>query len=224
MTLRLIRWIGLIAALISTPAYAVVTDSFTGTDGTDLSTYSANWGPLWSSAVGECKIYGNGVNSGGAFAGASRWDGRTWANDQYSQIKFITIPPATAGWMHAVVRGATDGSTRTGYVGGVDPENLGHLRYTIAKWVSNVRTTLVTHGSQEAAANDVVKLQVVGTTLTLYVNGSEILSTTDSAIASGDAGLSVLGLSGTVTYADDWEGDDVASGGGTPGFFRRRVQ
>lgn len=198
-------------ALLPTQGWGA-TDTFTGTDTTALPTYSANWGPLWSSAVNDCRIYSNGVNSN-TFPCANQYSGRTWANDQYSQFLITTVATSIQA---AIVRGDTGGSTRSGYAGGIDINALGHSRYTIWKWVANTRTTLTTHGSQSAATSDVVRLSVVGTTLTLTVNGSDILTTTDSSIASGAAGLMLEGSSATTNYSDTWQGDDIASSATVP--------
>jgi hypothetical protein len=58
-----------------------------------------------------------------------------------------------------------------------------------------------------AAANDVVKIEISGTRLTLRVNGNSVCTATD--IASGQAGIIVEGSTASTRYLDDWEGDDI---------------
>jgi hypothetical protein len=72
-------------------------------------------------------------------------------------------------------------------------------------------------GSQAAAnctAGHIVKIDANGTTITCYVDGASKISETDSAIASGSAGLEVY--DNYLIYGfDNWEGGNVATGGRT---------
>lgn len=217
------RALCLIAVLLPCPAWAVTDNFDTGTNGDLLSTYSVNWAIAWSTEVNEARIRKPASEAGvgtDGFHDAAMYVGRTWANDQYSQVAIIDT---TAFLVAACVRMDTGGSTRTGYCGGYDNEALGHNRYTIFKWVSGTLTTLATHGSTTAANSDVIKLTVTGTSLSLSVNGTpDVVTATDSDIASGNAGININGASTTLRYLDDWAGDDVSS---TPtNFFQRRIQ
>jgi hypothetical protein len=80
----------------------------------------------------------------------------------------------------------------------------------IGKCVAGVRT-LLTSGNIGPAAADVFKFKPEGSTLKLFRNGSEVLSTTDSAIAV--AGPDGIGLGNATDNAADevrtaWELDD----------------
>ena len=213
--MRLTRCLVLLVVLIPLPSWAQVTDNFTGTNGTALPTYSANWGSFASLRINDAQIFGNGVNSNGAVPTGDQYKGRTWANDHYSQLTVITAITAGDEFWAVIVRADTGGTERTGYFGGADIANLGHARYSIWKWVANVRTQLATHASQTIATNDMVKLSVVGSTLTLNVNSTDILTVSDSAITSGAAGLYLWGDSATTTYMDSFVGADISSGGGS---------
>jgi hypothetical protein len=98
----------------------------------------------------------------------------------------------------------------------VEPAVFGHIKYTILKFVANTRTELITHASQTMATSDVVYLEANGTTLTLKVNGTQILQTTDSDIASGQVGLYASQAAGTIENWDTFEAGDLSTGGPSP--------
>ena len=74
-------------------------------------------------------------------------------------------------------------------------------RINLFKKVAGVLTSLATDTTTVLVADDVVKLEMRGVTLKVYVNGVEKLSVTDSGLAS--AGKALLGLgyffNGTIT-------------------------
>jgi hypothetical protein len=210
----------LLGVVLLFPVHSMaVTDSFTGTDGTALPTYSANWSIVAPSTYNNAEIKTNAVSSVGS--SGNRYSGRTWANDQYSQAVVVALPDIR--WA-VVVRGTTADAV-TYYAGGINPGSLGHNRYVIWKAVNGVVTELAIHGSQSMLATDVVKLEVVGTSLTLTVNSIVVLGpTTDTAITSGQAGLTLHHTVPATAVFDTWQGDDVVSGGATFGFIRRRQE
>jgi hypothetical protein len=62
----------------------------------------------------------------------------------------------------------------------------------IIKVVAGTPTTLV-GGGAPTVATDVMRLRVVGTTLTAYINGVQELTITDASLASGDPGFLIDG-------------------------------
>lgn len=192
-----------------------VTDDFTGTNDTILPTYSANWSVIAPSSLNNCEIRANAVASIGS--AGNRYSGRTWANNQYSQGVVVAL--ADQEWA-VVVRAATT-DTLTLYCGGIIPGQLGHNRYGIWKRVAGVHTQIATHGSQSMAVSDVVRLSIEGTSLTLKVNGIDIVGpSTDSDIAAGQAGIRLHHSVVDTPVLDTWEGDDI---GTTPTLWAQSV-
>lgn len=145
----------------------------------------------------------------GADAGNLR-TGITWPNDQYSQCKFITPSNAISVGNGAgcVVRGAT-GASRTQYecIG-----SSGIAGTALAKRVSGTYTSLASTATTWAT-NDIMYCEVRGSALVAKKNGSTtgMPNATDSAIASGTAGLFNSVESGSNNpVIDDWEGGDFA--------------
>lgn len=76
-------------------------------------------------------------------------------------------------------------------------------------------STLGADISYTPSINDVWKIDIVGSTITVYVNGSSVGTRTDSAYASGSAGVITYG--DNVGNMDNWEGGNVGGGGGGGG-------
>ena len=200
----------LLLLLLAAALWAVLpaTDAFTGTNGTALTTYSANW--LLNS--GNFAINTNAVypNQSGTESGA-RWNADTFGNNQYAQGKLANI--TTAGQTIGVaVRAATSGAAS--YYG-FYADGSGGGKTFLFKMVAGTWTQLGSLGAA-LAVNAVLRLEVSGTTLTPKVNGSTQSppgAQTDSAHSSGAAGISGYSVS-TSMRLDDWEGGNL--GGGPP--------
>lgn len=183
------------------------TDAFTGTSGTSLPTYSGSW----TVNNGAFAIRSNNV--GGSSAGnecGARWNADTFNNDQYSQATLIGVP-STAAAIGPACRVATGGAaTYYGvyYDGGASPS-----RGFLFKMVAGTWTQIGTNISG-VALNSVIKIDASSTTITAYDDGVSVKSGTDSAIASGSAGLTAYGADSTATE-DNWEGGNLGGGGTT---------
>ena len=200
----------LLLLLLAAVLWAVLpaTDAFTGTDGTALTTYSANW----SLNSGNFVINTNAVapNQLTTECGA-RWNADTFGNDQYAQGKLANI--TTAGQTIGVAVRAATGGAASYY--GFYADGSGGGKTFLFKMVAGTWTQLGSLGAA-LAVNAVLRLEVSGTTLTPKVNGSTQSppgAQTDSALASGAAGLSGYSAS-TAMRLDDWEGGNL--GGGPP--------
>lgn len=133
------------------------------------------------------------------------YTGITWPNDHWSQATLITYTSAVSGPNLCVRLAAA--ATNTKYW--IDTN--GSDQYVIKKTVAGVNTLLAS-SSTVAANNDVVRLEAQGTTITVYVNGTSIVSAVDGAIASGKAGLGLyVDLSLANTIFDTWSGGTFAS-------------
>lgn len=163
----------------------------------------ANENPLgngvWSapSGVNPCKIVSNAatasVNDGND--NVSYYSGVSWPNDQYSEI---TI----GAFCCPVVRVASGAAT---YYLAAD-DGAGNI--LIYKRVAGTYTQIGT-GAGSFGAGQVARLEANGTTIRCLVNGVQKATCTDSAIASGSAGV----LTETTNTVTAWAGGDFSSGG-----------
>ncbi len=180
------------------------TDAFTNTDGTVLTTHSASW----TFQNGTFSIQGNAAaaNTGAADSFAS-WNADTFGNDQYSQGVFLT---PTAGEYAGVACRMAAGTVDTNY----HYYSESGVSY-FQKIVTGVYTQFGTTGGG-FANNDAVKITANGTTITPFKNG--VIDSgvggavTDSAIASGSAGIGGFGVAtATDSRLDDWQGGSIAT-------------
>lgn len=178
----------------------MATEAFTNVNGTELLTHSANWnaGNMLSS---DFVIDSNAVRTPfnrniSLFAYYSG----TFSNDQYAEAT-ITQVGTDEQRMGLCVRA----SAGNGYVVQFDTNQFfveKHVAYAYTL-LDNVAITLAT--------NDLIRLEVSGTTLTVKVNGVQVYTTTDSSLASGAPGVAGQGAaaSGTYTLLDSWTGADI---------------
>lgn len=179
----------------------VVTESFTAPDGTDITAVGSG---IWA--------YGNGV-AGSLFVTSNAlrpvvnvntaWFARragTFDNDQYAEAKLSTV--AVSSHMGVCVRANNAG---TGYL-----LYASNDEYYLWRRV-NYGAVLLRSAYRTFNVNDVIRLEAEGTTLRLIQNGSTFFTTTDSAIASGNPGVSGNGWPATTTFTaiDDWAGGDL---------------
>lgn len=175
------------------------TDAFTGTNGTALPTYSANW----ANNAGAFVINTNAVapNSAAAECGA-RWTADAFANDQYSQC-VLSAKEGTSNFEVGIGVRHAAAATATYYGYYQDGLNAGAC-------FKNVAGTWTQLGAAfgSAAASTVIRLEIAGTTLTVLHGGVSQGTRTDASIASGVAGLVGFGAS-TSQRADNWEGGNL---------------
>jgi hypothetical protein len=184
----------------------LATDNFNRADSTDL-------GASWDVVPGEsnCQIVANAVRAGvGGGADCSEsYNGVTWPNDQYSQIVIVSLSDRFVG---PVVRAST--SANTLYLVECATTNI-----YLYKVVSASGTLLVNY-SGTVSVGDIIRLEAQGTTLRVFQNGTQRISTTDTSIASGRAGIHINlpGSQFDTAVLDNWEGGDFSTGGGGPLF------
>lgn len=170
---------------------------------------AANLGANWSIPTADANaipISGNEA-ANGTFPGVEYYSAVAWPNDQYAQVVHKTVSTTTDSGMGPAVRVTAGG-------------NLYLLQGTtvetrVYKRVSGVYTQLGTDGPA-MATNDVAYIEVQGTTIIAKKNGTNICGSpiTDSAIATGNAGLWTTNIANSV---DDWEGGDFVGGGAALG-------
>lgn len=173
----------------------------------DSGTLGANWGAI--STLSGFKIVSNqAVQATTGSNGGNRYTAVTFGNDQFSQIT-IAADPNNFNYGGPCIRAASGAITY--YGAGFDSFNSGNTRQRIWKVVATTWTSLAASSSVNIAQNDVVYLQAVGNALTMKVNGSTVLTATDSAIASGQPGFQSRSPGNQATF-DDWSAADIVSG------------
>lgn len=188
----------------------LATDDFNRADATGL-------GANWASVLADHNILGN--RAAGNVVSYSYNTSVVWPDDQWSKLTLKSF--VGLSWVAPTVRQAV--GVRTMYAGGADPLDFagGSIR-TLWKEVANSRTKLANE-AVAVANDDVFYLRAVGTSIKLYVNGSERLSVTDASIASGSAGFTGRSTVADSPTVDDWSGGDVTAepgiGDGSYGWF-----
>lgn len=173
-------------------------ESFTGSNGT--SPPNGNWTNM---DVG-IQIQSNAAaGAGGGGYGFAYWSADSFNNDQFSEVKQVG-----SGAFGPIVR-----ASGTNTLVMFDCNDTGGTRSFLYKRVSGSYTDISPLAllTLTFATNDVARLEVSGTTYTMYKNGASVATQSDASIASGSAGVMVLNTSATV---DDWQGGDLGGGGG----------
>jgi hypothetical protein len=163
----------------------------------------ANSNPIggnWTTATGciAIKDISNGVAGVNTYAGnCAYWNANSFNNDQYSQIKVLD----TAGFPGVILRHGTNY-----YAAGVTSAT----RINIWRYDAGAFTNLATINTA-VAVNDIFKADVVGTVITVYINGVPVgnYDDTGSSIVSGPPGVYVYGILASAPDLDDWEGGNT---------------
>lgn len=167
--------------------YQMFSDDFTRANASDL-------GSVWDAGYAgltNLQIVGNRVRQGTLGNDClESVNAPSFPADQWAQLTIATITGSGQQSPQCVLRAATP-ATLTCYV--FYALRNGIIRSAIAKHVAGVFTSLVTENSTTWAASDTIRAEAQGTALRMYRNGLLLLSTTDSAIASGRPGLWIYG-------------------------------
>lgn len=152
-------------------------------------------GGLWSTAAGfsAMKLVSH-LAEGSTFASClSDFSGVSWPADQYAEMIWSAgnLGPAlrfngTSAYVLEVVSGS--------------------------QWWITIRpadTILVTGAAQTLSAGDVLRLEIVGTTINSYRNGTLIVTIVDATLASGTPGIWANNPSG---QASQWDGGSIYAG------------
>jgi hypothetical protein len=186
-------------ASVSAPGLPVLN----GSQATDnFNRANGGIGANWTQADGTWSISSNQVTYtlGGDSEASVVYTNLSFANDQYSQVTIATITNAVSG---VIVRGAS--GANTGYAFAC--ETVGSGTCFIFKVIAGAATNLVSAGSLGLSNGDVLRLEVHGTALTGFKNGTQVLTITDSAITSGSPGM--WSENAATTTFDNWRGGDL---------------
>jgi len=176
------------------------TDNFTGTAGTALHTYNANWdNASYNVQCADGAIATGSNGASGSFTACDGRTGQTWTNNQFAQATLVVAAVADAAYIGVRI---TSVATRPdGYYFGVDPGSY-NGNYRIIKWTGGVKAVI--HASSIAAVNgDVLNFQIIGSTFQVKINGTvkAEFSVTDSTYTTGVPGILISNTSGVKTWS-----------------------
>lgn len=190
-----------------------LSDPFSGSN-TTIEVYNASWVEVADTGPG-CEI-----NVGAAMANAAasadgikivRWDPNTddFNANQEAELDLDTGGLPWADYVGVGVRVQDDGDGYFALARDADSAVL------IVKRDGGSNTTLATSSNDVIADGDVLKIDVDGTTITAYVNGSSVVSTTDSTFADGQPGFYVTCHAAYAqTYLAAFAADNLAAASG----------
>lgn len=186
----------------------IAQDTFTGTNGTDLSAHSLDVGGSWTEITGFSGVIA--LNGSGICRNTGTTDGAygvftvTAVADMDVQADFIPQRGTGAAGNYGVL-GRVQSGANTYYWFIYDNPNT---RWAIYKVVSGSPSLLNSFsGSAPSSGNTyTIKGSLRGSTLTLFVNGTQLVTTTDSTItAAGYPGIRLFNSSGgTMANADNF--------------------
>ncbi|OGE98126.1 MAG: hypothetical protein A3G89_01015 [Candidatus Doudnabacteria bacterium RIFCSPLOWO2_12_FULL_42_9] len=164
-----------------------------------------NWGLNGSStfAISTNTVYST---TGASSDSLARWIGSSFGNDHYAEM---TIAAAAADPAYIGVAVRVQDSGMSGYVANCSSTNI-----KLLEWNAGAET--VHYTGTACAVNDVIRLEVTGSSFVLKVNGSTVTTLTDATYSSGKPGLSGRDNS-TGTRGDNWTAGTASGGGGSGG-------
>jgi uncharacterized protein YjdB len=180
-----------------------VTEAFSGAAGALTGTW------MQQRTQGTVNRNGSGVGIGtvNGLDLFAYWSGNTFNADQYSQARIAGGLVNNAQLVEVVVRASGTGDTNYNnysfYTDGVG----GNWHTEVDKVINGTWISLKSF-AVSFATGDIIKISVVGTTITCYKNGVSLGTVTDASLSSGSPGVGVYGNTVTV---DDWEGGSLVT-------------
>jgi hypothetical protein len=189
----------------------IASDAFSGTLSNWTQTNSI-WGSL---AISSGQITSNSGSMVNDSTPSMRWTGSgTFTDDQYSSLTIKAFAFLDINYGLAVtVRNSTGADGAQDYYGAaVHGDGSGNYTTRLFKVVNATYTSLYS-ASMAWATNDVLSIEVEGTTLRLCKNGTAVggsYTLTDSSLSTGVPGIA--GQGGNTMMGDDWEGGNITAG------------
>lgn len=180
---------------------AYVSDNFNRANENPLA---SPWSDFGASAV-DFKLVSNSVTPTSLISDDAQMSltSITWPNDQYCQVK-VTVTGTSAGAGGGLAVRCAAGA-KTFYR--VVVNKAASANVEVAKFVAGAFTSLGTR-TTTWVDGDTLQMRIVGTSIYVYQNGIQLGALiTDSALTSGNAGISYSSTVTTMTL-DDFEGGD----------------
>lgn len=188
----------------------VATDNGALTGGNWTQLNAVNWGSVTGGTVFSSSATNTNNESAAVWSGSG-----SFSNDQYAEVTISGLSFQGSDYvMGVIVRASTDVDTaRDFYFAYVAADSSGpNYTAVLGKVVNGTRSVL--HSASMAwSDSDTISLEVVGTSLSVFQNGTAIggsFTTTDTDLSTGKPGLIA---NGSVPTGDDWVGGDITSGG-----------
>ena len=184
------------------------------TDNFDRADLGSNWTKI---STDDCSIESNKVRTGVNVESAIRWSAEGVPDNQYSSVVMLTSDMSSYTMFGPVVRAQVSGFSGYAF------RREGDFIYRMYKIVSGSWTQLgsVFYNPSEVSG-DVLRLEIVGSTLKAFINGVLKRTASDSTYASGSPGIYIYQVgTSPVFYGDDWEGGAIKSRTMLPSFKPR---
>jgi hypothetical protein len=197
---------------------SLATDAFNGTDGTVLgSTWDSGYTGYQEARynTNQCAAQDPNDTSNDNTLILETYNDISWPNNQYCQLTLSTFP--TCNMAGVVLRAAAPPTVTYYYLTTGNFNSGGTGPITIGKYVSGSHTELADDTVAVWTDGTILKGAVLGTSLALYKDGTEVLTATDSAISAGRGGLTMLyftncsGQSGLSLKVDNWVGGETSA-------------
>ena len=169
-------------------------------------TWTEYVGTAWGITSNEAKITGN-VNGN-----AARADSDLASDDHFAQVTIVSLVEAITAGSAVCRKDAT--ATDTAYE--FDDRQTPTVSHVLRKIIAGSTTTLAT-GSSTHAANDVIRIEADGSTITGKKNGTTDAGPTTDTEITGNVRCGIRGFSnsgGGIVRLDPWSAGDLAVAGG----------
>lgn len=187
------------------------TYDFSATAGNGLSTV-ANWvNNTLSNQWNDLKI---STPNGGCMQSSGQCGdyrtGQTWTNDQFAEWVLATLPLVASARLYVRLSGDGGNNPNSGYAVGPDP-NISGQAYRLF----DVSTGQLAASATTATAGDTVNIEVVGSIITVRVNGSILSDLTydDSAGSNYTTGNPGGYINDAIAKATTWKAGSVTGAG-----------
>jgi putative esterase len=182
--------------LLPSAGAATVSDNFNRANGG----LGSNWTTLGGTTAPQ--IVNNTAQPGSAgTVNSAYWSASTFGNNQYAAASF----PDSSGTNYGPAIAVRLSNSRGYFLW------YGNSASTVSIWrmdSSSSWTELKASAKLTVAATDVWQLQAVGSTLTGYQNGKQVVTTTDTQYTTGAPGIWMYYATNQIT---NWSGGDVAT-------------
>jgi hypothetical protein len=179
---------------LSAQLNTLASDNFTRSNANPIG---GNWTNLIAAQTAQ--ILSNKVTSSTAGTpGDSYYSGRTWANDQWSQVTLGTI--TNGSYAGAACRMSTSGA-QTQYKIVLTGGTGSSASFVFQKFVTGTYTALASGTIGTVSAGDTLTCTAIGTQISAYWNQVLLYTITDSGISSGSAGFEMDAVTSTSNSA-----------------------